>query len=66
VSFQNIQLVPEEVRQIADPAVMVFDLNKDKLLVRHDLMGDVLQDSSVLTSIVSSVGVGVGMCIWIE
>ncbi|XP_063830851.1 L-dopachrome tautomerase yellow-f-like [Ostrinia nubilalis] len=40
------------VRQISDPAVLVFDLKTDTLLRRYDLGPDVLKDSSVLSSIV--------------
>ncbi|XP_059059630.1 protein yellow-like [Achroia grisella] len=41
-----------EVKQISDPAVIIFDLNTDKLIRRHTLSDDVLRDSSILTSIV--------------
>ncbi|XP_046970415.1 protein yellow-like [Vanessa cardui] len=41
-----------ELKQIAAPAIVVFDLNSNRLIHRYVLQDDVLRDSSVLTSIV--------------
>ncbi|KAM3959247.1 dopaminechrome tautomerase-like [Aphomia sociella] len=46
----------KDVKQIADPAVLVFDLNSDKLIHRYILSEDLLRDSTVLSSIVIDVG----------
>ncbi|CAH0401455.1 unnamed protein product [Chilo suppressalis] len=41
-----------DVKQIAEPAVVVFDLNRDSVVRRYEMTGEVLRDSSVLTSVV--------------
>ncbi|KAI8438696.1 hypothetical protein MSG28_011112 [Choristoneura fumiferana] len=40
-----------QVRQIADPAIFVFDLTNDKLIHKYVFRDDELKDCSVLTSI---------------
>ncbi|XP_049700777.2 L-dopachrome tautomerase yellow-f2 [Helicoverpa armigera] len=40
-----------DVKQVSDPAVLVFDLNNDSLLKKHIFKEEVLADTSVLTSI---------------
>ncbi|XP_052755793.1 LOW QUALITY PROTEIN: L-dopachrome tautomerase yellow-f-like [Galleria mellonella] len=45
-----------DVKQVADPAIVIFDLNTDKLLHRYIMGHDVLRESSVLTSIVVDIG----------
>ncbi|KAJ8717459.1 hypothetical protein PYW08_005858 [Mythimna loreyi] len=40
-----------DVKQVTNPAVLVFDLNTDQLIKKYELGADVLRDSSVLTSI---------------
>ncbi|KAL0820137.1 hypothetical protein ABMA28_006072 [Loxostege sticticalis] len=52
VADNGVADMSNEVRQISEPAVLIFDLNTDKLLRRYALGGDVLKDSSVLSSIV--------------
>ncbi|CAF4787906.1 unnamed protein product [Pieris macdunnoughi] len=39
------------VKQIAPPALLIFDLNTDKLLHRYEFKDEELRDSSVLTSV---------------
>ncbi|XP_053614684.1 L-dopachrome tautomerase yellow-f-like isoform X2 [Plodia interpunctella] len=41
-----------DVKQIAEPAILVFDLKTDALISRYPLSAEVLKESSVLTSIV--------------
>ncbi|XP_060805644.1 protein yellow-like [Amyelois transitella] len=41
-----------DVKQIAEPAIVVFDLKTDALINRYPLAPEVLSESSVLTSIV--------------
>ncbi|CAH2232402.1 protein yellow-like [Pararge aegeria] len=48
-----------ELRQVTPPAILVFDLNTDKLVHRYEIKDELLRDSSVLTSIVvDTVGKG--------
>lgn len=45
----------EDVRQITQPSILVFDLKTDALLKKYVFKDDVLRDSSVLTSIVRTI-----------
>lgn len=44
---------PGELRQITEPAILIFDLKKNVLIHRYVIDDEVLRDSTVLTSIVS-------------
>lgn len=45
-------LLTDNVKQIAPPAILVFDLNKDTLKHKHVFSDELLRDSTVFTSIV--------------
>uniref|UniRef100_A0A2A4K4U3 Bee-milk protein n=1 Tax=Heliothis virescens TaxID=7102 RepID=A0A2A4K4U3_HELVI len=42
-----------DVKQVSEPAILVFDLNSDELMQKHVFSDEVLRDTSVLTSVVS-------------
>ncbi|KAJ0173941.1 hypothetical protein K1T71_010087 [Dendrolimus kikuchii] len=45
----------DEAKRIAPASLMIFDLNTDELILRHEFSNDVVQDSSVLTSVVADI-----------
>lgn len=53
--YISIIIIVDTVKQLCEPAVMVFDLNRDLLVDKYVLGNNVLKESSVLTSVVCAI-----------